>query len=87
MGKPISGIYPEDQVSFLVEKIQPQVRQKGWHELETRLRRKSGQEFPAQLLLAALKNSQGLTMGFAGSAIDITERKAAEEAIYKASLL
>ena len=54
--------------------------------LETRLRRKSGQEFPAQLLLAALKNSKGLIIGFAGSAIDITERKSREEAIYKASL-
>ncbi len=86
VGKPVSFIYVKDQRSLIEGKVQPRVRQGGWDETETRLRRKSGQEFPAHLLLAALKDSKGQITGFAGSALDITERKAAEEAIYKASL-
>ncbi len=86
VGKPVSSIYVEDQRSLIEGKIQPRVRQVGWDETETRLRRKSGQEFPAHLLLAALKDSKGQITGYAGSALDITERKAAEEAIRKASL-
>jgi PAS domain S-box-containing protein len=83
VGKPISFIYEESQVSFLTEDIQPQVKRKGWNEIETRLRKKSGQVFPAHLLLAALKDSKGRITGFAGSALDITERKQAEQAIHQ----
>ena len=81
LGKPISFIYPQDQLPLLTEKFQPYVRQKGWHETETRLRSKSGKEFPAHIMLAMLKDSQGMVIGFAGSAIDITERKRVEKAL------
>ena len=83
VGKPISFIYAVDQLPFITEEIQPQVREKGWNQAETRLRRKSGQEFPAHLLLAALKDKNGLITGFAGSALDITQRKEAEQAIHQ----
>ena len=81
LGKPFSSIYPDDQRPSLIEEIQPQVRQKGWHEFETRLHRKSGQEFATHVLITALKDSKGRIVGFAGSAIDITESKQAEKAI------
>ena len=83
VGKPISLIYEEFQVAFITEEIQPQVSQQGWNETETRLRKKSGQAFPAHLLLTALKDSKGQIIGFAGSALDITERKQAEQAIHQ----
>ena len=83
VGKPISFIYVEDQLSFIEEEIQPQVRQEGWNETETRLRKKSGQVFSAQLMITALKDSEGQITGFAGSALDITERKEAEQAIHQ----
>jgi len=81
LGQPITFVYPPDQLAFLTNEIQPQVRKKGWHETEARLRKKSGQDFLAHLSLAALKDSQGVVVGMAGSAIDITERKRAEEAL------
>ena len=59
LGKPITFIYPEDQLSILTEKIQPQVRKSGWYETEVRLKSKSGKEFPVHISLAALKNPTG----------------------------
>jgi PAS domain S-box-containing protein len=82
LGQPISFIYPQDQLSFLTDEIQPQVRKKGWHETEVRFRSKSGKEIPVQLILAALKNTKGEVVGMTESAIDITERKLAEETIH-----
>lgn len=79
LGKPISFIYPQDQHVFLTEEIQPQVRKKGWYETEVRFLSKSGKEIPVQLMLVALKNAQGVVVGMTGSAIDITERKRAEQ--------
>ncbi|MCG3206894.1 MAG: Sensor histidine kinase RcsC [Anaerolineae bacterium] len=81
LGKPITFIYPQDQLSFLTKEIQPQVRQKGWHETEARLCSKSGKEFPVHLALAVLKDIKGEVVGMTGSALDITERKQAEEAL------
>jgi PAS domain S-box-containing protein len=78
LDKPISFVFPQDQLSILTEEIQPQVRKKGWHETEVRFRSKSGKEFPVHLILTALKDNKGGVVGLAGSAIDITERKKAE---------
>ena len=83
LGKPITFIYPEDQLSILTEKIQPQVRKSGWYETEVRLKSKSGKEFPVHISLAALKNPKGDVVGMTGSAIDISERKQAEDEIKK----
>ena len=81
LGEPVSMVFPQNQLAFLTEEIQPQVRQNGWHETEARLCSKSGQEFPAHLSLAILKDSKGAMIGMTGSAIDITVRKQAEEAL------
>ncbi|WAC05150.1 MAG: PAS domain S-box protein [Methanoregula sp.] len=86
LGKPVSLIYPKDQLLFLTEEIQPQVRVKGWHETEARLRSKSEKEFPVHLLLAVLRDAKGTVVGFTGSAFDISERKRAEAALKKAAL-
>lgn len=83
LGKPITMVYPLDQLPLLTDVIQPQVRKKGWHDIEVRFRNKSGKEIPVHLTLAVLKNSKGQIIGMTGSAIDISERKQTEEALKK----
>ena len=80
-GRHISFLYPEDQLEFLEHDVIGPLKEKGMHESEVRLRRKSGEEFYAVLLLTMLKNSNGVITGMVGSARDITVRKKAEEQI------
>jgi len=81
LGKPLSFLYTEDQHSFLAQEIVAPVQQKGWHETEARVRSKSGREFPIHLSLALLKSAEEDVVGMIASAIDITERERAENAI------
>lgn len=81
IGRHISFIYPEDQVAFLEKEIIGPLKEKGALESEVRLRRKSGEEFHALLLLTLLKNSQGAVTGMVGSTVDISARRQAEDRI------
>ena len=47
VGKHISFIYPEDQLEFLEHDVIGPLKEKGVHESEVRLRKKSGEEFHA----------------------------------------
>jgi PAS domain S-box-containing protein len=78
LGKPISFVFPQDQLSVLKEEIQPQVREKGLHKTEVRFRSKAGKEFVVHLILEAFRDTKGVVVGMIGSAIDITELKRAE---------
>ncbi|HLP49487.1 MAG TPA: ATP-binding protein, partial [Chitinophagales bacterium] len=49
--------------------------------------RKDGSRFPVQLIVSAIKNSDGEITGFLGVATDITERKIAEEKMRNYSIL
>lgn len=80
-GQHISFIYPEDQREFLEREIIVPLKEKGFHESEVRLRRKSGEEFHALLLLTMLKNAKGIVTGMIGSSVDITARKETEDRI------
>lgn len=80
-GRHISFIYPEDQGEFLAHDVIGPLKEKGVHESEVRLRRKSGEEFYALLLLSVLRDSSGFPTGMVGSSIDISARKKAEERI------
>ena len=78
-GKHISFVYPQDQHEFLqYEVIQP-LKKKGRHEIEVRMRRKSGEDFYAHLSLSTLRNKEGLEIGMIGSSMDLTERRQMEE--------
>ena len=46
--------------------------------------RKNGTSFPISLTITAIRNNEGKVTGFAGIAIDISERKKAEEKLLKA---
>ncbi len=81
IGKHLSFIHPPDEKGFSEEKVINPLKQKGSHELELRLRRKSGEDFYAHLSLSLLKNREGAATGMIGYATDITERKAAEQAL------
>jgi len=81
LGKPMSFLYPEDQHAFLAQEIVAPVQEKGWHETEARVRSKAGRKFPIHLSLALLKSAEGDVVGMIASAIDLTERERAENAI------
>lgn len=81
VGRHISFIYPQDKRHFLENEIIAPLKEKGAHESEVRLRRKSGEEFHAFLLLSLLRDGSGAPTGMVGSSIDITARKEAEERI------
>ncbi|HLP22154.1 MAG TPA: ATP-binding protein, partial [Chitinophagales bacterium] len=49
--------------------------------------RKDGSRFPVQVIVSAIKNSDGEITGFLGVATDITERKIAEEKMRNYSIL
>jgi PAS domain S-box-containing protein len=79
LGKHISYVYPEDQHQFLEREVIAPLKQKGEHEIEVRMRRKSGEDFYAHLSLSLLRDSGGSTAGMIGYSMDITQRKRAEE--------
>ena len=81
LGKHISLIYPVQQSSFLEREVIGPLKEKGEHECEVLLRRKSGEEFHALLLLTLLRNENGVVIGMVGSSVDISARKKAEERV------
>jgi PAS domain S-box-containing protein len=85
LGRHISFVYPEDEHDFLEQKIIKPLKKKGEHEIEVRMRRKSGEDFFAHLSLSLLRGSEGRVTGMIGYAIDITERKRAEDMLRESS--
>jgi diguanylate cyclase (GGDEF)-like protein/PAS domain S-box-containing protein len=78
IGEHVSFIYPEDERDFLAKEIIGPLKEKGDHEREVRLRRRSGETFHALLLLTLLRDENGSVTGMIGSSVDISERKKAE---------
>jgi len=83
LGRNISFIYPDDQLNVLEHEVIAPLKQKGEHEAEVKLRRKSGQEFYGLLALSLLRADDGTVIGMLGSSMEITERKLAEEEIQR----
>jgi PAS domain S-box-containing protein len=81
LGKHISFVYPPDQHGFLQNEVIEPLKKKGRHEIEVKMRRKSGEDFYAHLSLSMLKNNEGLDIGMIGSSVDLTERREMEEAL------
>lgn len=78
LGKSIAFVYPEDEHAYLFEGVINPLREKGEHEIEVRLHRKSGEEFFAHLSLSFLRDDEGMAIGMIGYSIDISLRKKAE---------
>ncbi len=81
IGKHISIIYPEEERDFLQRDVIDPLKAKGRHEVEVRMRRKSGEDFYAHLSLSLLHDDQGATVGMIGYSIDITEEKRVVDAL------
>jgi PAS domain S-box-containing protein len=81
LGKHISFVYPEDQHQFLEEEVIKPLKKKDQHEVEVRMRRKSGEDFFAHLSLSLLRDAKGSPAGMIGYSMDITQRKQAEDMV------
>jgi len=81
LGKHISFVYGEDQHEFLQTDVIEPLKRKGEHNVEVRMRRKSGMDFYAHLSLSLLRDRDGKVIGMIGYSMDITERKKAADRI------
>jgi diguanylate cyclase (GGDEF)-like protein/PAS domain S-box-containing protein len=81
LGKHISLIYPKQQASFLEREVIGPLKEKGEHECEALLIKKSGEEFHALLLLTLLRSENGAVIGMVGSSVDISASKKAAERV------
>ncbi len=81
LGRHISFVYPPEEHAFLENNIIAPLKQNGSHEVEVRMRRKSGKDFHANLALSLLRDATGHPFGMIGYSLDITERKRAEVAL------
>ena len=78
-GRPLQYLFPDEEYAFVQENIIPLLLKNGQHETEVRLRRQNGESFDAHLSLTRLRDHDGNFAGMVCYALDITERKTAEE--------
>ena len=83
IGKHISFIYPEDQHEVLIKEVIEPLHEKGEHETEVIMQRKSGEKFYALLSLTMRYDENGNATGMIGYSTDITARKKAEEEVLR----
>jgi PAS domain S-box-containing protein len=82
-GRHISFVYPPEEHDNLQETINL-LKEKGRHEAEVRMRRKSGEPFYAILSLSMIYDEKGDAAGMLGYSIDVTQRKRMEEELRNA---
>lgn len=78
-------VHPEDDLQYLKSITLEPVREKGEHQVEKLMKKKSGEEFWGHLSLSQIKDNNGNLTGYHSYSMDITERKNTEEKI-KSSL-
>ena len=81
LGRHISFLYDEEDRHFLQRQIITPLLQQGQHESEVKCRKKSGEVFWAHLSLSLLHDPSGKVTGMVGYALDVTERRLAENAL------
>ena len=83
IGKPVSFVYPEEQLEHLQQQVIAPLKEKGAHETEVTMRRKDGSAFQAILSLSMLYDEAGMPEGMIGYSLDISARKKAEAALLR----
>ncbi|HYZ84655.1 MAG TPA: ATP-binding protein, partial [Bryobacteraceae bacterium] len=81
VGRHISLVFPHKDLESIQREVIEPLQANGTHELELRLRRKSGEHFYAHLSLSLLREENGMPVGVIGYALDITQRKMAESEV------
>ena len=83
LGRHISFVYPEEEHDFLEHQVLAPLKRKGEHEVEVRMRKKTGKDFYAHLSLSLLKDEDGSVKGMIGYSLDLTEKRRIEESLRK----
>lgn len=78
IGKNISVVRSAQNDDLIINQILDKTSEEGWTG-EINNRRKDGTIFPISLSTTVIKNEKGETLGLVGVAMDITDRKKAEE--------
>lgn len=81
LGQHILFLLLEEEHDFIQQKLVQLLKEKVSHEIETRMKKKSGDLFFAHLILSLYRNKDSFVTGIIGYVIDITERKRAEDAL------
>jgi PAS domain S-box-containing protein len=81
LGRNISFIYPDNEQNVLSSNVIAPLREKGSHEVEVRVRKKTGEILYVHISLSLIKAETGIPTGMIGYSLDITERKKVEEAL------
>lgn len=81
LGKHMWRLCSEERREILEREVVLPLRQRGSHEVEIELRRKSGEMFPAHLSMTLLTDDRGVPSRLIGYCIDMTERNRVEEAM------
>ena len=84
IGRHISFVYPEEEHEYLQNDIIAPLKEKGMHEVEVGMRRKSGEDFISHLALSLQTDGSGKVVGMLGYSMDITGHVRAEVALRKA---
>ncbi|WP_426422588.1 PAS domain S-box protein [Bradyrhizobium genosp. A] len=87
LGRHVREFYIEDErLNGEPERNLEKVRREGRYEAEAWRVRKDGSKFWASVVIDAIKNEQGLLLGYAKITRDISERRRAEQAIRDAGM-
>ena len=79
IGRNISFIYDEVDHEFLNNQVIAPLKEKGAHETEVKMLKKSGDIVHSLLSLSLIKDNGGNVTGMIGYSLDITDKKRAEE--------
>ncbi len=79
IGQPVAMLAPPEEMDEIRSRVAPLLGKGGAHVIEIRCLRKNGEAFWIDLRLSALCDPAGRSIGCIGAALDISDRKRADE--------
>jgi PAS domain S-box-containing protein len=80
-GKHIAFLFPREDHDFVRNRVIAPVMEKGGHEVEARLLKKSGEEAYVRLFLSLLRDGNGSATSIIACGVDVTESRQVQEAL------